>query len=79
MERRDYEKWKSSVVESNQQNKTEGIKTILGFSSYCLRAKDSRWLTPFTLSLFVAPCKRTKQTRLNFIKKSSDTKELEAM
>jgi len=25
METRDYEKWKSSVVTSNQQNKTEGI------------------------------------------------------
>ncbi|KAL9328205.1 hypothetical protein ACSQ67_003208 [Phaseolus vulgaris] len=49
METRDYEKWKSSVVTSNQQNKTE------------------------------APCKRTRQTRLNFIKKSSDTQELEAM
>ncbi|KAK7368065.1 hypothetical protein VNO80_10087 [Phaseolus coccineus] len=49
METRDYEKWKSSIVTSNQQNKTE------------------------------APCKRTRQTRLNFIKKSSDTQELEAM
>ncbi|CAJ1932096.1 unnamed protein product [Sphenostylis stenocarpa] len=49
MEKRDYEKWKSSVVTSNEQNKTE------------------------------VPCNRTKQTRLNFIKKSSDTQELEAM
>ncbi|QCD90433.1 origin recognition complex subunit 6 [Vigna unguiculata] len=49
METRDYEKWKSSVVASNQQNKKE------------------------------APCKRTKQSRLNFMKKSSATRELEAM
>ncbi|RDX92557.1 Origin of replication complex subunit 6, partial [Mucuna pruriens] len=48
MEKRDYDKWKSSVLTSNQQNKTE------------------------------APCKQTKQTRLNFLKKSSDTQKLEA-
>jgi len=79
METRDYEKWKSSVVASNQQNKKEGIESILGFCPYWLRAKDSWCLTPFTFSLFVAPCKRTKQSRLNFMKKSSATRELEAM
>jgi len=79
METRDYEKWKSSVVASNQQNKKEGIESIFGFSLYWLRAKNSWCLTLFTFSLFVAPCKRTKQSRLNFIKKSSDTQELEAM
>jgi len=41
METRDYEKWKSSVVASNQQNKKEGIESILGFCPYWLRAKDS--------------------------------------
>lgn len=48
LEKRDYEKWKSSVLTSNQQNKKE------------------------------APCKRTRQTSLSFLKKSSDTQELEA-
>ncbi|XP_061355449.1 origin of replication complex subunit 6 [Gastrolobium bilobum] len=42
-ENRDYEKWKSSVLASNNQKKPE------------------------------APCKRTKQTRLNFLKKASET------
>jgi len=41
METRDYEKWKSSVVASNQQNKKEGIESIFGFSLYWLRAKNS--------------------------------------
>ncbi|RYR09237.1 hypothetical protein Ahy_B05g077405 [Arachis hypogaea] len=48
MEKGEYEKWKSSVVASNKQNKTE------------------------------APCKRTKQTRLDFLKESPETQELEA-
>ncbi|KAL2349256.1 hypothetical protein Fmac_003256 [Flemingia macrophylla] len=49
MEKRDYEDWKSSVLASNHQKKTE------------------------------APCKRTKQTRLNFLKEPSDAPELEAV
>ncbi|KAG5059427.1 hypothetical protein JHK87_000456 [Glycine soja] len=48
MEKRDFEKWKSSVLASNEQNKK-------------------------------APCKRTRQTSLNFLNKASDNQELEAM
>ncbi|XP_027360762.1 origin of replication complex subunit 6-like [Abrus precatorius] len=48
-EKRDYEKWKSSVLASNKENNTE------------------------------APCKRTKQARLNFLNESSETQKLEAM
>ncbi|KAK7847895.1 origin of replication complex subunit 6 [Quercus suber] len=48
-EKHDYEKWKSSVIESNDKNKAK------------------------------VPCKRTKQTRLNFPKEVSETQELEAM
>ncbi|KAL1355969.1 hypothetical protein HN51_007952 [Arachis hypogaea] len=48
MEKGEYEKWKSSVVASNKQNRTE------------------------------ARCKRTKQTRLDFLKESPETQELEA-
>ncbi|KAL5179036.1 Origin of replication complex subunit 6 [Glycine soja] len=46
--KRDFEKWKSSVLASNEQNKK-------------------------------APCKRTRQTSLNFLNKASDNQELEAM
>uniref|UniRef100_A0A0R0L238 Origin recognition complex subunit 6 n=1 Tax=Glycine max TaxID=3847 RepID=A0A0R0L238_SOYBN len=48
MEKHDYEKWKSSVLSSNKQNKK-------------------------------APCKRTRQTSLNFLKEPSDNQELEAI
>ncbi|KAM3754496.1 hypothetical protein ACB098_03G169400 [Castanea mollissima] len=48
-EKHAYEKWKSSVIESNDKNKAK------------------------------VPCKRTKQTRLNFPKEVTETQELEAM
>lgn len=34
MEKHDYEKWKSSVLASNNQNKTEGIEIVFVFSSH---------------------------------------------
>ncbi|KAJ7943486.1 Origin recognition complex subunit 6 [Quillaja saponaria] len=49
MDKHDYEKWKSSVVASNKQNKTK------------------------------VPCKRAKQTHLNFMKEVPETQKLEAL
>jgi len=40
MEKRDFEKWKSSVLASNEQNK-KGTEIILAFSPYLPTAKDS--------------------------------------
>lgn len=74
MEKRDFEKWKSSVLASNEQNK-KGTEIILAFSPYLPTAKDS-WSYLF---VFLAPCKWTRQTSLNFLNKPSDNQELEAM
>lgn len=52
METHDYEKWKSSVLASNKQDKKEGIETVLAFFLIHIRAKD--WKTVnlvFALSL----------------------------
>ncbi|KAG5062740.1 hypothetical protein JHK85_003923 [Glycine max] len=40
MEKHDYEKWKSSVLSSNKQNK-KGTETTLAFSPYLPKVKDS--------------------------------------
>ena len=34
METQDYEKWKSSVLTSNKQDKKEGIETVLALFLY---------------------------------------------
>ena len=40
METQDYEKWKSSVLTSNKQDKKEGIETVLALFLYHVSAKD---------------------------------------
>lgn len=40
METKDYEKWKSSVLTSNKQDKKEGIDTVLALFLYHVSAKD---------------------------------------
>ena len=49
METQDYEKWKSSVLTSNKQDKKEGTETVLALFLYHVSVKDLRQLILFFL------------------------------
>lgn len=94
MEKQEYDEWRNSVLESNKQSKTKGIICIYVclYICVCVCVKSSffilyhnistRWGWP-TLAIFYillsVACKRTTQTRLNFLKESSETQKLEAI
>lgn len=79
METHDYEKWKSSVLASNKQDKKEGIETVLHFSYSTSELKTERQLTLFLLYLSVVHRKKPIQTSLNFVKEAPETQKLEVL
>ena len=74
-----YETWKSSVIASNK-NKAKGFESI-SFSvitlTHCISSRPT--LLIWSILYFLVPCKRTRQTSLNFPKEVTETQELEAM